>query len=68
MDTPIRDRAKRIKHIRSVRRLWARTHFPAFWRNHLTASHEFQLLDTLRDIRSVLTLILFVLIAIGFKP
>lgn len=68
-DTPIKDRALRIHEISKVRRLWGRVHFPAMWRNHLTASHEFQLLDVLRDIRAVLTLILIVLaIGVWQKP
>jgi hypothetical protein len=37
------------------------------WRNHLTASHEFQLLDVLRDIRTVLTLILIILAYLAFN-
>lgn len=60
-DTPIKDRALRIHHIAQARKAWRRVHLPAMWRNHLTASHEFQLLDVLRDIRTVLTLILIVL-------
>lgn len=56
--TPVRDRAKRIRRIRKVREGWQH---PWLWHNHLTASHEFQLLDVLRDIRFVLSLILLVL-------
>lgn len=58
---PIKDRARRIYHIARAKHAWRRVHFPAMWRNHLTATHEFQLLDVLRDIRTVLTLILIVL-------
>jgi len=60
-DTPIRDRAKRIYEIRKARRMWERTSFPAFFRNHTTASFEFQVLDTLRDIRTMLIIIAFVI-------
>ena len=59
--TPIRDRAKRIYRIRKVKRMWERVRFPAFWRNHTTASFEFQVLDTLRDIRTMLVIIAFVI-------
>lgn len=61
---PIKARAMRIEHIRRARKAWQRTSFPAFWRNHLTASHEFQMLDVLRDIRTVLTIIAFLLLCI----
>ena len=53
------DRAKRIARIRTARRQWGNG---VVWHNHLTASHEFQLLDVLRDIRLALTLILVVLV------
>jgi len=62
MSGPVSERAKRIDRIRSARRLWR---WDVFWRNHLTASHEFQLLDVLRDIRLVLTLI-FLALVIGY--
>ena len=62
MSGPITERAKRIKRIREVRNDWLS---PLIWRNHTTASHEFQLLDVLRDIRLVLTLILAML-ALGY--
>lgn len=55
------ERAKRIARIRRVRKDWNSTGFPALWRNHTTASHEFQLLDVLRDIRLVLTFIMLLL-------
>lgn len=61
MTASVIERAKRIAHIRRVRKAWNRTDFPALWRNHTTASHEFQLLDVLRDIRLVLTLIMLLL-------
>lgn len=62
MSGPVTERAKRIKRIRDVRRDWLS---PLIWRNHTTASHEFQLLDVLRDIRLVLTLILLV-VTLGY--
>lgn len=62
MSGPITERAKRIKRIREVRAAWLT---PFMWRNHTTASHEFQLLDVLRDIRLVLTLILLAVV-VGF--
>lgn len=57
MSGPVVDRAKRIARIRDAKRVWASL---GIFRNHTTASHEFQLLDVLRDIRLVLTLILVV--------
>lgn len=59
---PVTERAKRIKRIREVRWGWLSS---PLWRNHTTASHEFQLLDVLRDIRLVLTLILLV-VTLGY--
>lgn len=59
---PIKARALRIKRIRNVKKMWEE-HFPIFgFRNHTTASHEFQLLDVLRDIRLLLGLILLALL------
>lgn len=57
----LRDRAKRIKAIGVVKKAWERGFWP-FWRNHTTASHEFQLLDVLRDIRLALTFIVLLLL------
>ena len=67
MSYPIKERAVRIWRIARVKRMWARTSLPAMWRNHLSASHEFQLLDVLRDIRTVLTLILLILLVGAFS-
>lgn len=52
-------RAKAIALVRKVKASWA---VPFLWKNHLGASHEFQLLDVLRDIRAVLTVIAFLLL------
>lgn len=60
----VRERARRIKAIRIVRKRWVNSFF---WRNHLTASHEFQLLDVLRDIRGVLTLIAIILFILAMR-
>lgn len=61
---PIAERAKRIKHIRAVKKSWQESWI---WRNHLTASHEFQLLDVLRDIRWILMVIAILLLLIFLK-
>lgn len=61
MASVLRGRAKRIDAIRRVKKAWEHGLWP-FWRNHTTASHEFQLLDVLRDIRFALTLIVLLLL------